>query len=24
LNEIDRYAQEGAIDIWRTAREGTA
>ena len=24
LNEIDRYAQEGAIDIWRDAREGAA
>jgi L-glyceraldehyde 3-phosphate reductase len=24
LNEIDRYAQEGAIDLWRNAREGTA
>jgi L-glyceraldehyde 3-phosphate reductase len=24
LNEIDRHAQEGAIDIWRDAREGTA
>jgi len=24
LNEIDRYAQEGAIDLWRGAREGTA
>jgi L-glyceraldehyde 3-phosphate reductase len=22
LNEIDRYAQEGAIDLWRNAREG--
>ena len=22
LNEIDRYAQEGAIDLWRDAREG--
>jgi L-glyceraldehyde 3-phosphate reductase len=24
LNEIDRHAQEGAIDIWRDAREGAA
>jgi L-glyceraldehyde 3-phosphate reductase len=24
LNEIDRYAQEGAIDLWREAREGAA
>ena len=24
LKEIDRYAQDGAIDIWRDAREGTA
>jgi L-glyceraldehyde 3-phosphate reductase len=24
LNEIDRYAQEGAIDLWRSAREGSA
>jgi L-glyceraldehyde 3-phosphate reductase len=24
LNEIDRYAQEGAIDLWRNAREGAA
>jgi L-glyceraldehyde 3-phosphate reductase len=24
LNEIDRYAQEGKIDLWRNAREGTA
>jgi L-glyceraldehyde 3-phosphate reductase len=24
LNEIDRHAQEGAIDLWRDAREGTA
>ena len=24
LKEIDRYAQEGAIDLWRDAREGTA
>jgi L-glyceraldehyde 3-phosphate reductase len=24
LNEIDRYAHEGAIDLWRDAREGTA
>ncbi|HZD76582.1 MAG TPA: L-glyceraldehyde 3-phosphate reductase [Acidobacteriaceae bacterium] len=24
LNEIDRYAQEGAIDLWRSAREGEA
>jgi L-glyceraldehyde 3-phosphate reductase len=24
LNEIDRFAQEGAIDLWRDAREGTA
>ncbi len=24
LKEIDRYAQEGAIDIWKDAREGTA
>jgi L-glyceraldehyde 3-phosphate reductase len=23
-NEIDRYAQEGAIDLWRSAREGGA
>jgi len=22
LKEIDRYAQEGAIDLWRNAREG--
>jgi L-glyceraldehyde 3-phosphate reductase len=22
LNEIDRFAQEGAIDLWRNAREG--
>jgi hypothetical protein len=22
LNEIDRYAQEGAVDLWRNAREG--
>jgi L-glyceraldehyde 3-phosphate reductase len=24
LNEIDRYAQEGEIDLWRNAREGAA
>jgi L-glyceraldehyde 3-phosphate reductase len=24
LNEIDRHAQEGAIDLWRDAREGAA
>jgi L-glyceraldehyde 3-phosphate reductase len=24
LSEIDRYAQEGAIDLWRDAREGAA
>jgi L-glyceraldehyde 3-phosphate reductase len=24
LTEIDRYAQEGAIDLWRGAREGVA
>jgi L-glyceraldehyde 3-phosphate reductase len=24
LNEIDRYAQEGAIDLWKDARDGTA
>jgi L-glyceraldehyde 3-phosphate reductase len=24
LNEIDRYAQEGTIDLWRSAREGAA
>jgi L-glyceraldehyde 3-phosphate reductase len=24
LNEIDRYAQEGAIDLWKGAREGAA
>jgi L-glyceraldehyde 3-phosphate reductase len=24
LNEIDRYAKEGAIDLWRNAREGAA
>ena len=24
LNEIDRYAQEGAIDLWKSAREGEA
>ncbi|WP_353070955.1 L-glyceraldehyde 3-phosphate reductase [Tunturiibacter gelidiferens] len=24
LNEIDRYAQEGSIDLWRNAREGAA
>ena len=24
LNEIDRHAREGAIDLWRDAREGTA
>jgi L-glyceraldehyde 3-phosphate reductase len=24
LTEIDRYAQEGAIDLWRNAREGAA
>jgi L-glyceraldehyde 3-phosphate reductase len=24
LKEIDRYAQEGAIDLWRDAREGAA
>jgi L-glyceraldehyde 3-phosphate reductase len=24
LDEIDRYAQEGAIDLWRDAREGAA
>jgi L-glyceraldehyde 3-phosphate reductase len=24
LNEIDRYAQDGQIDLWKDAREGTA
>jgi len=24
LKEIDRYAQEGSIDLWRDAREGVA
>jgi L-glyceraldehyde 3-phosphate reductase len=24
MSEIDRYAQEGAIDLWRDAREGAA
>ena len=24
LKEIDRYAQDGAIDLWRDAREGAA
>jgi len=24
LSEIDRYAQEGSIDLWRDAREGVA
>ena len=24
LEEIDRYAQEGSIDLWRDAREGAA
>ena len=24
LHEIDRYAQDGAIDLWKDAREGTA
>lgn len=24
LNEIDRYAQDGAIDLWKDAREGAA
>jgi L-glyceraldehyde 3-phosphate reductase len=24
LDEIDRYAQEGAIDLWKNAREGAA
>jgi L-glyceraldehyde 3-phosphate reductase len=24
LSEIDRYAQEGTIDLWRNAREGAA
>jgi L-glyceraldehyde 3-phosphate reductase len=24
LNEIDRYAQEGSIDLWKDAREGAA
>jgi L-glyceraldehyde 3-phosphate reductase len=24
MNEIDRYAQEGEIDLWRNAREGAA
>lgn len=24
LNEIDRYAQEGTVDLWSSAREGTA
>jgi L-glyceraldehyde 3-phosphate reductase len=24
LNEIDRYAQEGSIDLWRDARQGAA
>ena len=23
LKEIDRYAQEGDIDLWKDAREGT-
>jgi L-glyceraldehyde 3-phosphate reductase len=22
LGEIDRYAQDGAIDLWKSAREG--
>jgi L-glyceraldehyde 3-phosphate reductase len=24
LHEIDRYAQDAAIDLWKDAREGTA
>jgi L-glyceraldehyde 3-phosphate reductase len=24
LTEIDRYAQDGSIDIWKDAREGAA
>jgi L-glyceraldehyde 3-phosphate reductase len=24
LAEIDRYAQDGSIDLWKGAREGTA
>jgi L-glyceraldehyde 3-phosphate reductase len=24
LGEIDRYAQDGAIDLWKDAREGAA
>ena len=24
LAEIDRYAQEGSIDLWKDAREGAA
>jgi L-glyceraldehyde 3-phosphate reductase len=24
LQEIDRYAQEGDIDLWKNAREGAA
>jgi L-glyceraldehyde 3-phosphate reductase len=24
LAEIDRYAKDGAIDLWRDAREGAA
>jgi L-glyceraldehyde 3-phosphate reductase len=24
LREIDRYAQEGTIDLWKDAREGVA
>jgi L-glyceraldehyde 3-phosphate reductase len=24
LKEIDRYAQEGSIDLWKGAREGAA
>jgi L-glyceraldehyde 3-phosphate reductase len=24
LTQIDLYAQEGSIDLWRAAREGTA
>jgi L-glyceraldehyde 3-phosphate reductase len=24
LKEIDRYAQDGSIDLWKDAREGVA
>jgi L-glyceraldehyde 3-phosphate reductase len=24
LGEIDRYAQDGSIDLWKDAREGAA